>query len=154
MRHRLRTSLGANGTVGMSYELILGDAITVMRTLPANSVQMVCTSPPYFGLRSYLDSDHEDKRLEIGTEETPELFVAKLVEVFREVRRVLRDDGTIWVNLGDTYANFNHAPGGKSNGYVTNKREAMEGIKPHSGTIPMGCPSRKTKNERFRALLF
>jgi DNA modification methylase len=61
-------------------------------------VNCCVTSPPYFGLRDY---GHEGQ---IGLEETPEAFVQKMVEVFREVNRVLRDDGTLWLNLGDSYA--------------------------------------------------
>lgn len=70
-----------------------------MRTLPDQSVHCVVTSPPYFGLRDY---GHDGQ---IGLESTPEAFVGKLVEVFREVKRLLRDDGTLWLNLGDSYAN-------------------------------------------------
>lgn len=69
-----------------------------MRRLEAGTVQTCVTSPPYFGLRDY---GHEGQ---IGLEATPDEFVARLVEVFREVRRVLRDDGTLWLNLGDSYA--------------------------------------------------
>jgi DNA modification methylase len=69
-----------------------------MKTLDANSIQTCVTSPPYFGLRDY---GHDGQ---IGLEPTPEDFVAAMVAVFREVRRVLRDDGTLWLNLGDTYA--------------------------------------------------
>jgi DNA modification methylase len=75
-----------------------------LKLLPDESVHMVATSPPYFGLRSYLGEGSDQKQSEIGSEETPELFVASLVEVFREVRRVLRPDGTLWVNLGDSYS--------------------------------------------------
>lgn len=76
----------------------VGDCIEVMRKLEAGSVQTCVTSPPYFGLRDYgVDG-------QIGLEPTPDEFVAKLVEVFREVHRVLRDDGTLWLNLGDSYA--------------------------------------------------
>lgn len=77
---------------------MLGDCIEQMKTLPAKSVQTCVTSPPYFGLRDY---GHVGQ---IGLEDTPDAFVARLVEVFREVRRVLRDDGTLWLNLGDSYA--------------------------------------------------
>jgi DNA modification methylase len=70
----------------------------MMRALDAGSVQCCVTSPPYFGLRDY---GHDGQ---IGLEATPEAFVAELVSVFREVRRVLRDDGTLWLNLGDSYA--------------------------------------------------
>lgn len=80
------------------YRVILGDCLTGLRTLPDQSVNTCVTSPPYFGLRDY---GHEGQ---IGLEATPDAFVSRLVEVFREVRRVLRDDGTLWLNLGDSYA--------------------------------------------------
>jgi len=80
------------------HRVLIGDCIESMRTLPDKSVQMCVTSPPYYGLRDYgMDG-------QIGLEETPAEFIARLVEVFREVRRVLRDDGTAWVNMGDSYA--------------------------------------------------
>jgi len=80
------------------HRVLIGDCIESMRTLPDKSVQMCVTSPPYYGLRDYgVDG-------QIGLEETPAEFIARLVEVFREVRRVLRDDGTAWVNMGDSYA--------------------------------------------------
>lgn len=76
----------------------LGDAASVLKTLPAESVHCCVTSPPYYGLRDY---GHEEQ---IGLEGTVEGYVARLVEVFSEVRRVLRADGTLWLNLGDSYA--------------------------------------------------
>jgi len=79
-------------------EIKQGDCIEVMRGMAAESVQCCVTSPPYYGLRDY------GVEGQIGLEETPEAFVDKMVEVFREVRRVLRDDGTVWLNLGDSYA--------------------------------------------------
>ena len=82
----------------MDYRIIEGDCIEGMRRLEGQSVNCVVTSPPYFGLRDY---GHDGQ---IGLEASPDAFVAKLVEVFREVRRVLRDDGTVWLNLGDSYA--------------------------------------------------
>ena len=81
-----------------------GDCLRVLKTMPDRSVQCCVTSPPYFGLRSYMDAAHPDKAAEIGTEQTPDEYVAKLVAVFAEVRRVLKDDGVCWVNLGDSYA--------------------------------------------------
>ena len=81
----------------MDYELIIGDCIKSMQSMPEKSVQTCVTSPPYFGLRDYGNDQ------QIGLEQTPEEFVNKLVEVFREVRRVLKDDGTLWLNLGDSY---------------------------------------------------
>jgi DNA modification methylase len=74
-----------------------GDCIQTMKQWPDACVQTCITSPPYYGLRDY---GHDGQ---IGLEETPEAFVQKLIEVFREVRRVLKDDGTLWLNLGDSY---------------------------------------------------
>jgi DNA modification methylase len=83
-----------------------GDCRETMRRWAAQGIkaQMCVTSPPYFGLRSYLPDEHADKPLEIGLEQTPEQFIAGLVDVFRAVRDVLADDGTLWVNIGDSYA--------------------------------------------------
>jgi DNA modification methylase len=82
----------------MKTEILNGECIEMMKTLPDRSVNCCVTSPPYFGLRDY---GHEGQ---IGLEETPEAFIQKMVEVFSEVKRVLRDDGTLWLNLGDSYA--------------------------------------------------
>ena len=81
-----------------SVEIHVGDCRHILASLPAQSVNCCVTSPPYWGLRDY---GHPDQ---IGMEKTPEEYVAKMVDVFREVRRVLRDDGTLWLNLGDSYA--------------------------------------------------
>jgi DNA modification methylase len=77
--------------------IIHGDCIAGLRTLPDASIHCCVTSPPYWGLRDY---GHDGQ---IGLEDTPEAYVARIVEVFREVRRVLREDGTLWLNLGDSY---------------------------------------------------
>lgn len=82
-----------------NVRLYHGDVTEVLRRLPAKSVQTVVTSPPYWGLRDY----GTDKSLEIGSEPTIEEYVVRMVEVFAAVWRVLRDDGTVWLNLGDTY---------------------------------------------------
>lgn len=78
--------------------VIVGDALDMLRTLPAGSARCCVTSPPYFGLRDYGVAG------QIGLEESPAAYVERLVAVFREVRRVLADDGTLWLNLGDSYA--------------------------------------------------
>ncbi len=78
--------------------LLTGDCRTILPTLADRSVHCCVTSPPYFGLRDY-GTDGQ-----IGLEPTPQAYVEQLVAVFREVRRVLRDDGTLWLNLGDSYA--------------------------------------------------
>jgi DNA modification methylase len=80
------------------HTFYLGNTLDVLRTLPDESVHCCVTSPPYWGLRDY------GVEGQIGLEPTPDEYVAKMVEVFREVRRVLRDDGTLWLNLGDSYA--------------------------------------------------
>ena len=85
----------------MAVEIVVGDCIQSLRAMPAQSVHTCVTSPPYFGLRDY---GHDGQ---IGLEQTPDEFVAKLVEVFREVKRVLRDDGTLFLNLGDSYCSAN-----------------------------------------------
>lgn len=74
-----------------------GDALEVLSGFPDKSVNCVITSPPYYGLRDYGEPD------QIGLEETPEEYISKLVKIFREVKRVLKDDGTLWLNLGDSY---------------------------------------------------
>jgi len=88
--------------------IIQGDALTRLKELPSESVDCCITSPPYFGLRDY------GVEGQIGLEESPEAYVSKLVEVFREVRRVLKKEGTLWLNLGDSYAgswgNSGHRP--------------------------------------------
>ena len=83
--------------------ILPGDCRQTLASLPAESVQCCVTSPPYYGLRDYGCTG------QIGLEKTPEAFVAELVAVFREVRRVLRPDGTLWLNLGDSYST--HAAG-------------------------------------------
>jgi DNA modification methylase len=84
--------------------ILQGDALSILKSFPDCCVQMCGTSPPYYGIRSYLPDSHPDKHLEIGREKTPQEYVASLVKVFGEVRRVLKDDGTLWLNLGDCYA--------------------------------------------------
>jgi DNA modification methylase len=83
---------------------ILGDCRVTLLTLRERSVHCCITSIPYWGLRSYLPKGHPLKHLEIGCEETFELYLDHISEVFRAVHRVLRDDGTLWLNCGDAYA--------------------------------------------------
>jgi DNA modification methylase len=162
----------------VNFQIICGDALTVLRTLPSESVHCCVTSPPYWGLRDYGsdpivwggDSGHEHDwqdtswkpdrwgvhdddnpgekqqtnggslghrgavkeqatcacgawRGSLGLEPTPELFVEHIVSVFAEVRRVLRSDGTLWVNLGDSYAANAKGSGGKKNSTLNAKRD-------------------------------
>ena len=80
-----------------------GDCRETLKELPEQSINTCITSPPYWGLRNYQEEE------QLGLEDTPEEFVENLVKVFREVKRVLRDDGTVWLNLGDSY--YNYRPG-------------------------------------------
>ena len=82
----------------MTWEILTGDVRQMLTTLTAESVDTCITSPPYWGLRDY---GHEGQ---LGLESTPEAYVQAMVEVFREVRRVLKPTGTLWLNLGDSYA--------------------------------------------------
>lgn len=81
-----------------------------LRTLKTGSVQCVVTSPPYWGLRSYLPEGSDLKGSEIGLESMPDEYVKSMTEVFREVRRVLREDGVLWLNLGDSFAGASPPP--------------------------------------------
>lgn len=79
-------------------KVYLGDSLEVIKSFPDNSIDCCVTSPPYYGLRDYgVDG-------QIGLEETPEQYIGKLVSLFHEIRRALKADGTVWVNLGDSYA--------------------------------------------------
>lgn len=92
----------------------VGDCRHLLRQMSRDgvSVRMCVTSPPYFRLRSYLPADHPDKPLELGTEATPAEFVARMVEVFRDVRQLLANDGTLWIVIGDSYAGTGKSGGG------------------------------------------
>jgi len=118
-----------------THRIIPGDCIESLRTLPDASVHCCVTSPPYWGLRDY---GHDGQ---IGLEATPEAYVARMVEVFREVRRVLRDDGTLWLNLGDSYNSAASGQNGMSgtldggkpcggNGTTAGRRSLLSDLKP------------------------
>ena len=84
----------------IKFDLRIGNCLNVLRELPVSYFHTCVTSPPYWGLRDYKNEK------QIGLEETPAEYVTNLVEVFKQVRRVLRDDGTVWLNLGDSYYNY------------------------------------------------
>jgi DNA modification methylase len=105
-----------------AYTILTGDAREVLGTLADESVHCVVTSPPYWGLRDYGVGG------QLGLEPTPELYVEHMVDVFREVRRVLRRDGTLWLNMGDCYANVSAGAGGKGKQW-TNKGTTDDGIR-------------------------
>ncbi len=116
----------------MTARILVGDCRERLRDLPDRSVHCVVTSPPYWSLRDYGAAG------QLGLEPTPEAYVGALVEVFREVRRVLRDDGTVWLVLGDSFAGggphhgeTNRGKSGTNRGSRTVlDRRALPGLKP------------------------
>jgi DNA modification methylase len=110
------------------HHIIQGDVMDGLRSLPDNCVQCTVTSPPYYNLRNYKVEG------QIGLEETPEQFIQKMVEVFHEVKRVTRDDGVLFLNLGDSYSGSGKGPTG-SNGI----QNSENGLKPKD---LMGIPWR------------
>lgn len=107
----------------MTIEILQGDCRDVLGGLSDGSINCCVTSPPYFGLRDY------GVEGQLGLEPTPDEFVAAMVEVFREVRRVLRDDGTLWLNLGDSYSSS--PPGNKTKG--VSAKSGLNGVNGESG---------------------
>jgi DNA modification methylase len=101
----------------MSIKILQGNCLETLSSLEEKSVNTCVTSPPYWGLRDYGNGD------QLGQEETPEQFTENLVKLFREVRRVLRDDGTVWLNLGDSY----NGSGGQGTKPNIMSKEAAEG---------------------------
>ncbi len=110
--------------------LILGDCRQVLPTLPDQSVHCCVTSPPYMGQRDY------GHPCQMGREATPDEFVAALVGVFREVRRVLREDGTVWLNLGDSYTGS--GKGGNPGGSVHQKQHTNRGTLRNTPKLDFG----------------
>jgi len=115
-------------------EILIGNCLDVLPTLEEQSVHTCVTSPPYWGLRDYGKDD------QLGLEETPEEYVSNMVKVFGQVRRVLRDDGTLWLNLGDSYAHSLRQSGKEYAGKLTrgSKGTIVSVYKP----LPIGLKSK------------
>lgn len=110
-------------------KILVGDVLSRIKEIDDESVQCVITSPPYWGLRDY---GHDGQ---VGLEESPEEYVSKMVEVFREVKRILKEDGVLWLNLGDSYAGNNSRASNNGRAGYGNPREGVfsrtgEGLKP------------------------
>ncbi|MDJ0342195.1 site-specific DNA-methyltransferase [Streptomyces sp. H10-C2] len=119
--------------------LLLGDTLDVLRTMPAGSVDCIVTSPPYFGLRNYGTPG------QYGLESTPAEYVETMRSVFAEARRVLADDGTLWLNLGDSYAYPPGSAGRQDNGQREDRAFTAEGIRGTTALPPknlLGMPWR------------
>jgi DNA modification methylase len=116
----------------MNIEILQGDCIESLKKIEDGSINTCITSPPYWGLRDY---NGESKQL--GMEDTPEEFTENLVKVFREIKRVLRDDGTAWLNLGDSYS---------SGGRTTTTNQSLRGDKDYGVTRPKPSKGIKPKD--------
>ena len=118
----------------MKARILVGDVRTRLSAIPDQSVQSCVTSPPYWGLRDYGEAD------QIGLEQSPNEYVEQLVQVFREVKRVLRDDGTLWLNLGDSYSGSGSGSGsGKGpSGNLGKTHDERNMEEKHSAIVPDG----------------
>lgn len=125
--------------------LLQGDCRETLKTIEDKSVQCCITSPPYFQLRSYLKSGHPDKLKEIGQEPTVALYVKSLVDVFREVRRVLKDDGIVWLNLGDSYNQSSSGGNGATGG---RNKSTLASAMPPENTTPIKKASEKRLHQK------
>lgn len=111
----------------LTARIMVGDAVTRLRELSDGSVRTCVTSPPYWGLRDYGNDG------QLGLESTPQEFIENLCQVFDEVRRVLADDGTLWVNLGDSYAGS-----GKGGQSAAKRSENWQPEYANKGLVPEG----------------
>jgi DNA modification methylase len=139
-----------------SWKIRQGDVLDCLREMPAGSVRYCVTSPPYFGLRDYgLPPSKWGDGWEgcLGLEPTPDLFVTHCVETFGEVRRVLADDGTLWLNIGDSYAGSWGAQsrGASDNGTSTIEGAEKRGGSPLSGRQIMAAPKGGSRTGTIRA---
>lgn len=123
------------------WGVAVGDCTESLRALPDGCAQCCVTSPPYYGLRSYLPAGHPDKAKEIGLEETPEAYIARMVGVFAEVKRVLRADGVLWVNIGDSYNAYN-GNRGRSTSFSAATEDAMPSLPGGSGLTVKGLKNK------------
>lgn len=132
----------------MTVRILTGDVRAVLKTLADDSVDCCITSPPYWGLRSYLPADHPQKHLEIGSEPTVQEWVRTLAQVFEEVRRVLKPKGTLWLNLGDSYA------GGFRGGHrIVPSRRRDKVAMPRSDRAQVGLKPKDMVGQPWRAAL-
>lgn len=115
-------------TIKNTSKIIVGDALEQLKKLKDNSVDLCITSPPYWNLRDY------GVEGQIGLEVDVKLYIKKLVDVFREVKRVLKDTGTLWVNIGDSYAGSRKGPAGNLS--KKNNQQHLGELK--TGIIPEG----------------
>jgi len=124
---------GTTGDDMSECRFIIGDSLEVLRSMPADSVDLVVTSPPFLALRSYLPADHPDKGKEIGSEATPGAFIDVLLDVVEELDRVLAPHGSICIELGDTYAGSGGSGGDYNADGLRDGQEKFSGSKSRTG---------------------
>lgn len=113
--------------------IIHGDALGRLKELSDDSVDCCVTSPPYFNLRSYIPDGDNNKQHEVGTEHTPQEYIDNLTLIFRQVRRTLKKDGSLWLNLGDTY---NHKTSGGNGATGGRDKSTLSSKMPPLNTVP------------------
>ena len=119
----------------MKHEIKIGNSLEVLKTIDEKSIDCVVTSPPYWGLRDY------GKEGQLGDENSPEEFVDNVVSIFREIWRVIKDEGTVWLNLGDSY--YNYRPG-------DGQSLIKQSIASNSQDLPVQCSRRANKIEGLK----
>ena len=119
----------------MMNKVLFGDCRETLKTIDTKA-RMCVTSPPYYGLRNYGDEDRQ-----IGMEQSPEEYIAEMVKVFRSVRDVLTDDGTLWLNIGDTYYNY-RSDGNYPKQTVSKTKQDLPNFSPVRGNKLQGLKSK------------
>ena len=119
----------------MMNKVLFGDCRETLKTIDTKA-RMCVTSPPYYGLRNYGDEDRQ-----IGMEQSPEEYIAEMVKVFRSVRDVLTDDGTLWLNIGDTYYNY-RSDGNYPKQTVSRTKQDLPNFSPVRGNKLQGLKSK------------
>jgi DNA modification methylase len=118
------------------YTLYCGDALRLLKTIDSECMDCVVTSPPYWGLRDY------GVKGQIGLEETPQEYIEKIVQVFSEVKRILKRTGTVWLNLGDSYAGSGHGYGSEIKGKQKTNKGTLFMAQKHPFEVPSGLKAK------------
>ena len=121
----------------------IGNALDILKTFPDQWVNCIVTSPPYFGLHDYGHSD------QVGLERTPTLYVERLVSIFEEARRVLKDDGTLWIIIGDSYVGGKGKSGSKGSANQDDRHRRGESLNTAQQTLGGQKKTRPTDDRQM-----
>lgn len=119
-----------NGKDMSDLYFITGNSLNILKRIKSNLVQCCITSPPYFGLRDYGNDE------QIGLEKNPDDFIVELVTVFMEIHRIMKDDGILWINIGDSYSGSGKGPAGN---FKSGKSDPRNMYEKHTKIIPEFC---------------